>query len=305
MTFTPLSFINNHPGVNDGITLLVKRDDLVHPVIQGNKWRKLNLLANRIKNEKIPGVLTFGGPFSNHVHATALAGKLLGFKTAAILRGMAADFSNPTLRDAVEQGMELFAIPKREYDLKEQSESVRAVMAQFPGYFILPEGVATVDGVLGAAGISKELTQEQLPGQRLVVAVPAGTGSTAAGVIGGMEGQGEVLVFPAAAYGVSPATVRQMLQNSGFPDYQNFQFITDYLMGHFAQPDPEIITFAKDFEQENGFALDPFYTSRMMYGLFDLLKRNHFPPETVIVAVHTGGLQAWRGLESCQKGILK
>ena len=280
--------------------LHIKRDDLIHPTVQGNKWRKLHLVLQRLRDEGAIGVVSFGGAFSNSLHALAYAGPIFGLKTAAILRGVAADLGNPTLSDAAQQGMALFPVPKSAYDAQLSAPEVQAVLAQLPGYVVLPEGGATPEGLEGCAAIGREILSDfaDTPPEQLVVAVAAGTGCTAAGIVAGLGGVGQVLVFPAASYGVGPETVTAMLSEAGYPAYTNFQFFTEYIMGKFAQPHPDIRAFALQFEQENGIQLDPFYTARMLYGLRDLDQKGFFSPETLVVAVHTGGLQAWRGVLS-------
>jgi 1-aminocyclopropane-1-carboxylate deaminase len=281
------------------MTLHFKRDDLLHPTVQGNKWRKLHRLLARLRDEGAVGVVSFGGPFSNSLHALAHAGPVFGLPTAAILRGVAADFDNPTLADAQQQGMALFPVPKTAYDVKLDAPEVQAVLAQLPGYHILPEGGATPEGLRGCMDIATEILDEyaHVPLDKLYIAVPAGTGCTAAGIVAGMAGRGRVLVFPAANYGVDPSTVAAMLTESGYPIYQNYQFFPEFVMGKFARPATIILDHAAQFEAEHGFRLDPFYTSRMVYGLHQLEQRGFFQPDDVVVAVHTGGLQAWRGMD--------
>lgn len=279
------------------MTLHVKRDDLIHPTVQGNKWRKLHRTLARLQREGVPGVVSFGGAFSNSLHALAHAGPLFQLQTAAILRGVAADFSNPTLAEALRQGMRLFPVPKTEYDQKMDSPVVQAIVAQFPGFAIVPEGGATAEGLEGCADIAREIRAEfpDVPSERLFVAVPAGTGCTAAGILAGLEGFGTVLVFPAAAYGVNPGSIAQMLTEAGYPPRENFHFFTEFIRGKFARPHADILAFAHQFEQKKGIRLDPFYTSRMMYGIDQLEQSDFFPPDAVVVAVHTGGLQGWQG----------
>lgn len=294
---SPLQLIPDHPGLSAGIALYLKRDDLVHPVVQGNKWRKLQYALLRLQAEGRPGVLSFGGAFSNYLHALAQAGPLFGLQTVGVVRGLAADLSNPTLREAQAAGMALFPVPKAEYDQKERSLLVQAVIERFPDFAVLPEGGATEAGVQGCADIARELIlQLDLPKERpLVVAVPAGTGCTAAGIVSGMQGRGQVLVFPAAAYGISAETIRSMLPTDRKNDA--FTVLTDYLLGKFARPDPTVLQFAHQFEAQNGVQLDPIYTSRMLFGLYDLMEKGFFQKNTVVVAVHTGGLQGWNGVE--------
>lgn len=294
---SPISIIPEHPGTTAGIRLFLKRDDLIHPQVQGNKWRKVSLLFEKLQKAKVPGIITFGGPFSNYLHAVAYAGPAFGLKTVGIVRGSAADLHNPTLSDAAAQGMQLYPVSKNDYDLKEDSETVKKLIAQFPDYIIIPEGGATADGVEGCKSIITEIrNQAELHDSQLFVAAPAGTGCTAAGILVGMRPGEKLLVFPAARYGVSPDSIRSMAgtDTSTIPLY----FFREYIFGKFARPGNEIIEFAKKFHQNTGILPDPIYTSRMLFGLYDLMKKDYFPPGSTILAIHTGGLQGWRGFDN-------
>ena len=294
---SPLTLIHHHPGTSAQISLCLKRDDLLHPAIHGNKWRKLEPLITELQKGAYTGILTFGGPFSNHIHAVAAAGRLYGFSTAAIVRGQAADLSNPTLAFARSRGMQIFPVSKKDYDARTESAAVRGIKADFPGYFHLPEGGSTAAAAHNCMHISQEIIRQINPenGGLLFVAVPAGTGCTAAGVIAGLGDAGTVLVFPAAPYGVDEASIRERIAEILPRPAPDFKVIADYCRDGFAAFWPEWIDFAAEFYLENVVLLDPVYTVKMMYGLFDLLTKGFFPPGSTVVAVHTGGLQGWEG----------
>lgn len=293
---SPLEAIREHPGAPEGIRLYLKRDDLLHPEISGNKWRKLAPVAELLRTRSLQGVLSFGGPFSNHLHALAAAGKTYGFPTAAIVRGETADASNPTLSHARRCGMQLFFIAKKEYDLGEKSPEIQRIAALFPQYYHLPEGGNTIQAVQSCARITLEL-EAQLPADRgpLFVGVPAGTGCTAAGIAASLQTRGALLVFPAAPYGVSPESIENQARSLGNTPLTDLRFFKEYSFGKFATPHPELLEFEAVFRRQTGILLDPIYTLKMMYGLFDLLRKAYFPPGSCIVALHTGGLQGWDG----------
>lgn len=294
---SPLSLLPRHPGAAARITFYLKRDDLLHPVIHGNKWRKLEPLLGEVRAGHYKGILTFGGPFSNHLHAAAAAGRLYGFPTAAIVRGQAADLSNPTLSFARSRGMTIFPVSKKDYDAGAGSAVVRGIIADFPDYFLLPEGGSTPAAARNCMHIAREIiaqTQRKNTGP-LFVAVPAGTGCTAVGVIGGLGGQGTVLVFPAAPYGVDADAIRTRIAELSPGAAPDFRVMTDYGQDGFAAYRSEWIDFALDFYLENNVLLDPIYTLKMMCGLFEMLGKGYFPPGSTVVALHTGGLQGWAG----------
>ena len=296
---SPLTLISDHPGNKSDITLYVKRDDLLHPVVQGNKWRKLEPVVETLQRGEFEGVITFGGPFSNHIHAVASAGRHFGFPTAAVIRGSSVDLHNPTLAHAHACGMQLIPVSKKDYDAGPSGETVKNILEQYPRHYHLPEGGATRAAILNCSQIAAEILQ-QTPGvadaQRFV-AIPAGTGSTAAGVIGELGEQGSVLVFPAADYGISEARIRSGVEMAFSATCPPFECHTAYTFGHFAAFSPELIELTREFLSQTGILLDPVYTSKMMWGLFDLLAHGHFPKGAVITAVHTGGLQGWDGFK--------
>ena len=292
-----LSLIPDHPGNNAGITLYLKRDDLLHPTIQGNKWRKLQPVIRFMQEGKQRGILTYGGPFSNHIHAVAAAGKAYRFPTVAIIRGLSADFSNPTLSYALSCGMQLIPVTKQDYDTGAESAVIRQIIETFVDYYQLPEGGATVDAIQSCSVIASEIIA-QTPGmtpENRFVALPAGTGTTAAGVIGGLGQSGKTIIFPAAPHGVSESSIRSQIAEVFSNEAPDFEFRTDFIFGEFAAFHPELIEFVRVFLSQTGILLDPIYTAKMMWGVFELLEHSHFPDGSVITAVHTGGLQGWDG----------
>ncbi len=292
-----LHLLPDHPGRSAGITVYFKRDDLLHPTVPGNKWRKLEPVVQLIQNQQYAGILTYGGPFSNHLQAVAAAGQAYGFPTVGVVRGLAADLSNPTLAAAQAGGMELFPVTKQEYDGQENSPWKQELTNKFPGYYHLPEGGATPDAVTNCQRIAREIL-EQLPSEKLrslIVGVPAGTGCTAAGVIAGLAAAGKTRVFPAVNYGVNEATILDFLPDVKLSTAPDFQIIRDYTFGGFASPDPLLMDFVRSFQAQTGILLDPIYTSKMMFGVYDLLAKGAFPAGSTVVALHTGGLQGWAG----------
>lgn len=289
------------PELTEGRCLFIKRDDLLHPVVEGSKWRKLQPALAEIKEKGYAGLLTFGGPFSNHLHATAAAGKAMHIATVGIVRGVAADPGNPTLRFAAACGMKIFPVSKKGFDNKD--EEVQAIVQQFPDYFYLPEGGATPAAAAQcrdlATEIALQLAEHNVHPRRqpVWIAVPAGTGCTAAGLAAGWKWPGHVLIFPAAPYDLlkNPFATLLPADTVILPDVQ---WMSDYTDGKFARLTPEKSAFAALFHQKTGILPDPIYTVKMLFGLFDLLRKNYFPPQAVIVAVHTGGLQGWNGFEN-------
>jgi len=304
LPFSPLQIIPDHPGNNQGISLFIKRDDLLHPEIQGSKGRKLAALLSDIKQSYPGGLVTFGGAFSNHLHAVAVAGRIFGIPTFGVLRGEHVDLQNPTLRFCQENGMTLRPLAKAQYDACKAQEGA-PLRNEFPQCYFLPEGGNTPQALEACAAIPKEistqLSQEhpELSSQMLYLCTPAGTGCTAAGIVAGLAiPKSQVMVFPVSSHRFDSASVMGLLAktNLGDPKLKSrFSIIHDYTFGGFAKLHPPVIEFVHEFLEQTNILLDPIYTSKMLFGVFNMLAKGDFAPNSTVVALHTGGLQGWEG----------
>lgn len=308
---SPLEAIAEHPGNEAGISLFVKRDDVLHPEIQGNKWRKLAPVLEEVKKSYPGGIITFGGPYSNHLQAVAVAGRIYDIYTFGIVRGLYADPDNPTLRAARHNGMMLFPVSKQEYDsCKHRGEAL--IGREFPQYYILPEGGATPMGVESCAAITREIVTQLKqkkpalqPRRPLYICISAGTGCTAAGIADGFDKRkGQVLVFPVVNKGFDTQTILRLLDETRLRSQaemveleSRFSIVRDYEYGGFAKKHAPVLDFAGAFREKTGILLDPVYTAKMMYGVYDMLRKGDFLPGSTVVAVHTGGLQGWDGFK--------
>lgn len=273
-----------------GITLLVRREDLLHPEVSGNKWRKLkyNLLAAAEAGHD--NLLTFGGAFSNHIAAVAAAGKLFGFNTIGLIRGEEHFPLNPTLQQATANGMALHYLDRETYRQKNATEFLKKLKAQFGDFYLIPEGGTNNYALPGCAEIIAEI-QEPYD----VLCCSAGTGGTAAGLLTGLNRSKALLVFSALKGDFLKSEINQLTTCYNGKVYENWQLQTDYPFGGYAKVKPDLITFIRDFEQEFQIPLEPVYTGKMFYGLFDLIRKNYFRPGTTVMAIHTGGLQGRAG----------
>ncbi|MBK6995574.1 MAG: pyridoxal-phosphate dependent enzyme [Lewinellaceae bacterium] len=304
LPISPLQIILEHPGNNRGISLFIKRDDLLHPEIQGSKGRKLSALLPDIKQSHPGGLATFGGAFSNHLHAVAVAGRLFGIRTFGILRGEYVDLQNPTLRFCQENGMTLRPMAKAQYDAcKTQGEAL--LWDAFPECYFLPEGGNTPQALEACAAIPKEIATQlsqqhpELSGQAHYLCTPAGTGCTAAGIVAGLVSpKSEVMIFPVSSHGFDGANILDLLAKTGRegPEMESrFTINHEYTFGGFAKHHPPVIEFVRSFFQQTNILLDPIYTAKMLFGVFDMLAKGDFAPNSTVVALHTGGLQGWEG----------
>ena len=265
------------------VQLTIKRLDLIHPQISGNKFFKLkyNLLA--AQQQGFSQVLTFGGAFSNHIAATAFAAQHFGFQSIGMIRGeeLASQQFNPTLQAAHDLGMQLNFVSRSEYRLRHQAEYLQQLQQQYPQAFIIPEG--------GSNALAIQGTQEILSPDDLenydVICCAVGTGGTLAGIIESSSEQQHVLGFSALKGDFLKHDIQQ------WTDKSNWSLTDAYCCGGYAKTTLELLQFMQQFEQQHHIPLEQVYTAKMMMGILDLIQYHHFPAHTRILVIHTGGLQ--------------
>jgi 1-aminocyclopropane-1-carboxylate deaminase len=300
---TPLQQIETDLLTTKKIKLYIKREDLNHPTIQGNKYRKLKYNLTAAKAEGKMTLLTFGGAFSNHIFAAAAAGKAFGFRAIGVIRGERIEPLNPTLAYAEANGMTLHFVSRSAYRNKENADFIEDLKRQFGDFYLLPEGGSNALAVKGCAEIVDEIKIDFD-----VICSAVGTGGTLAGLILGAKGRGEVLGFSALKGGdFLKDEIEGLLKSKSENEIGNekWQLITDYHFGGYAKFKPELIDFMNDFKRQFGIQLEPIYTGKMMFGIFDLIQNDFFKPNTTIIAIHTGGLQGIEGFNERFGGILK
>lgn len=261
------------------VKLLVKREDLIHPTISGNKWRKLKGSLLSVKQDGYKGIITYGGAFSNHIHATAAAGQQFDIPTVGIIRGE-YDEQNPTLQFAKQSGMKLHFVTRSSYRQKEHSAEVQEILKVFDNYLVVPEGGSSKLAMHGLTDLAGEIIT--LPNLDLIT-VSAGTGMTAAGII--KYQPRPVDVFSALK---SDHLKNEIVELSG---KTSFSFNTDYHFGGYGKVDHELIDFINSFFTTTGIPLDPIYNGKAMYGIIDQIKTGKISSGTTVLHIHTGGLQ--------------
>jgi 1-aminocyclopropane-1-carboxylate deaminase/D-cysteine desulfhydrase-like pyridoxal-dependent ACC family enzyme len=273
-----------------GIRLMIKREDLIHPEISGNKWRKLKYNLIEAGKQHFSTLLTFGGAYSNHIYATAAAGKETGFKTIGIIRGEAPKTLNPTLQFAKECGMQLHFVSRTAYRDK------KAILSQIPldlkSVYILPEG-----GTNGLAlkGCSEIVTTFDSASNIDYWCVSCGTGGTVAGIITALPTDQKAVGFSALKGEFLKTEVEKLLLDFTDKKHQNWSINTNYHFGGYAKFDKTLIHFINEFKRKNQIQLDPIYTGKMFFGIYELIKKGYFPRGSTIMAVHTGGQQGILG----------
>lgn len=284
------SCINNQniPIQNTSLALEIKREDLIHPFISGNKYRKLKFNIKKAKNLNSKSLLTFGGAFSNHIAATASAGKEYGFSTIGVIRGEELEFKkdlNSTLQFAKSCGMHLKFISREDYITKANCDFIEKLRNEFGDFYLIPEG--------GTNNLAVKGCEEILQPQDLefdYVCCPVGTGGTISGLINASKANQKILGFPALKGDFLQQDIRK------FAVQENWQLITDYHFGGYGKIKPELITFINRFKKKYNIPLDPIYTGKMMFGIFDLIDKGFFSKNSKVLAIHTGGLQGITGM---------
>ncbi|MDA9339578.1 pyridoxal-phosphate dependent enzyme [Polaribacter sp.] len=274
------------------VELFIKREDLIHPFVSGNKFRKLKYNLHAAKEQQKEILLTFGGAFSNHIVATAIAARLSGFKSIGIIRGdeLGKDLaktlaSNSTLREAHNNGMIFKFVSRETYRRKSERVFQDQLKETFGDFYLIPEGGTNN---LAIKGCEEILTKEDSKFDYICCAV--GTGGTISGIINAAELHQKVIGFPA----LKGAFLQDEIQK--FTASENWQLATSYHFGGYAKYNEELIHFMNQFSKENKILLDPIYTGKMLFGILDLIAKNYFPSNSKIVAIHTGGLQGIEGV---------
>ncbi|MGB5666485.1 MAG: pyridoxal-phosphate dependent enzyme [Maribacter sp.] len=276
-----------------GISLFIKREDRIHPLISGNKYRKLKYNISKAKNEGFGTLLTFGGAFSNHIVATACAANENGFKSIGIIRGEELAFKwqeNPTLALATALGMQLKFIPRNHYKIKHTSIFIDELKAEFNDFYLIPEG-GTND--LAVKGCEEILTENDSDFN--IVCCSVGTGGTIAGIINSAYPEQHIIGFPALKGDFLKEDICKFANN------KNWELQTKYNFGGYAKMNIELCVFINDFKVKTQIPLDPIYTAKMIYGILDMVKKGEFKPNTKILAIHTGGLQGIAGMNTVLK----
>ena len=272
------------------INLYVLRLDMIHPHISGNKWYKLKYNLEEAKKQMKDTLLTFGGAYSNHIAATAAAGKEYGFKTIGIIRGdeLASPPApllgergevplNNTLRFAKECGMKLYFVSRAEYRKKDSPAFLTRILELPNNFYLLPEGGTNDIAIKGCAEILSliDISFDY-------VCCPVGTGGTLAGVISSLKGDQKAIGF-SVLKGVEFSALTSKI-------FETFEIRADYHFGGYAKHTPELLNFIAEFEKQNNIPLEHVYTGKMMFGIYDLIKKEHFAKGATVVAIHTGGL---------------
>jgi 1-aminocyclopropane-1-carboxylate deaminase len=261
------------------VKLYIKRDDLIHPEITGNKWRKLKYNLIEAREKGYNRLMTFGGAFSNHIYATSAAGKEFGFETTGLIRGEElTPISNEILMFSKINGMDLIFMPRLNYGFKDK------ISRQYKDdFYVIPEGGSNEFCIKGVVEMMDEIYDEITPDY---VCVAAGTGGTLAGIATGLRGETEALGFAVLKdKGLLYPAVARLTD-------AEFDVTTEYIFNNYGKTTPELMEFIMEFEKRNpDIKLEQVYTGKMMYGVYDMIKQGKFKENSTICVIHTGGLR--------------
>ncbi|MBL0616166.1 1-aminocyclopropane-1-carboxylate deaminase/D-cysteine desulfhydrase [Aeromonas veronii] len=285
---SPLQRLHHPLLIRSGVELWCKRDDLIHPTISGNKWRKLKYHLRHAKEHGKRHLLSFGGAYSNHIHALAAAGCQSGLRTTGIIRGEYDAVSNSTLRDARRWGMDLVFVDRQSYRRRQDPDW----LAQFdaPDTLIVPEGGSSPLAIPGVAELVGEV-----PFSPDLWVLPCASGGTLAGLIAGKRDREQILAIAVLKGGgfIADEVCRLHPAAANIPGWR---IALDHHDGGYAKFSPALWQWVQDFSATTALPLEPIYSGKAMWGLFRELAAGRIAPGCKIVFIHTGGIQGLAGL---------
>ena len=285
--FSPIHQIHHQLFDEQGLKVFIKRDDMIHPVISGNKWRKLKYLLKQAQAENKTHLVTFGGAYSNHVLATAAAAAKFGFKSTGFVRG--EEVNNDTLFLCRLHGMNLIFTDRDSY--RDKPALFKLHFADDNNAFFIDEGGASALATKGCSELVDELSETY---DHIFCA--CGTGTTAAGIINGLSERKLSTQFHGIPVLKNGEFLRAEIDNF-LERPSEYHLHTDYHFGGYGKVNDELIKFVKQFVAETGILIEPIYTGKMLYALYDLAAKNYFKPGSRILAIHTGGIWGLLGMK--------
>jgi 1-aminocyclopropane-1-carboxylate deaminase len=276
--------VHDHRLRQKNVRLLLKREDLIHPELVGNKWRKLKYNLIRAMEQGESTLLTFGGAYSNHIRATAAAGYHFGFKTIGIIRGEQHLPLNESLAHAVARGMTLVYMDRSTYRQNMHPDIVAALHERFGDFFLIPEGGSNTEALDGCAEIAREIDKDFD-----LICCPCGTGGTLAGISAELQEVQRALGFSVLKDGRFLGDEVSRLQQQRYGRvFNNWSIECEFHFGGFARRNAELTAFIDSFECRQSLRLEWIYVAKMLYGIFTLIERGVITDGTTVVALITG-----------------
>ena len=295
---SPLEKIHTRSCNNRNVKLFVKRDDLIHEVISGNKWRKLKFNVKQCQAMKYDGILTFGGAYSNHLLAAAAACQQEGIKSIGLVRGEELNFeSNHILKQCADLGMQLVFISREEYALRHEKEYHEELVLKFPSTMVIPEGGANYYGMIGCQEIMAE-TENNFD----FVFVAQGTTTTSCGILLSIPERTKLVAVPVLKGFDAEGEMRRMFSYSGFPSeiiddlMEQLTIMPDHHFGGYAKFNDDLLDRMEQIFDETNIPLDPIYTGKTFVAMLDFIESNDVR-DAKILFVHTGGIAGGKAVE--------
>jgi 1-aminocyclopropane-1-carboxylate deaminase len=281
---TPLIELTTTLSQERGLRLLVKREDLNHPFVSGNKWWKLKYNLEEAVRIGHDTLLTFGGAYSNHIFATAAAGKELGLKTIGIIRGEETLPLNHTLAFAENCGMKLHYVSREVYRKKTEPTFIQQLQKQFGNFYLIPEGGTNELAVKGCIEWAQQFNEIEFN----YLCLPVGTGGTMAGMVAGIAPSKKIIGFSSLKGGIFlEKEIRNLTSSKNYNGVVN----ADYHFGGYGKMTSELKNFIQEMQTSHQLPLDMVYMGKMIFGIFDLVRNNYFRRDSMVLILHTGGLQ--------------
>lgn len=295
---TPIEQIT-HPILKERkIELFVKRDDLIHPEMMGNKWRKLKYNLQQAQSLGKKTLLTMGGAYSNHIYATAAAGEAFNLRTIGIIRGdELSDDSNETLRFAKSKGMRLDFVDRKTFSTIRKNPE--PLLSNYPDAYFLPEGGTNE---LAIKGVKELLLESTLDFD--IIATAIGTGGTFCGLLSGAKVDQHVLGVSALKGDFIHEEIRTLLKKFKI-DNSNYSLQTTFHFGGYGKITNELIGFIDWFKENFHIPLDPIYTGKSFFGVWNMINNGKFKENLKIVLLHTGGLQGISGVNRKKEDLIR
>jgi 1-aminocyclopropane-1-carboxylate deaminase len=292
-TPSPEQVIKPHWANLQNIQISITRDDLLHPIISGNKWRKLKYALLEASENKVTHIVSFGGGYSNHLHALGYCCQQLGIRLSAIVRGNYSQNLSPMLRDLLSWGADVQYVDRVTYQQRTEPQYLQTLATKYPNALLIPEGGSQQQALKGVAEIIQELTQ-----QYDYILAPMASGGTLAGLIDGLAQTGNhdtsqilgIAVLKGQGY------LEQLVENllTDIHHKVEYSISHNYHFGGYAKSNNELNQFCAEFEKQTQIALEPVYSGKLFYALYQLTINGYFPAGSRVLALHTGGLQGAR-----------
>ena len=286
--------LNAFQLAHKGVSLHVLRLNLNDEISGGNKTYKLKYNLQAAKEKGRNTLVTFGGAFSNHIAATARTCKLQNIKAVGIIRGEIITPMNNTLKRAVNDGMKLIQVSRQWYRQIHdkdfyKSDAVKHLLFENninpDGCYIVPEGGNNAEGYKGCTEILNDINA----GYDTVVCA-VGTGTTLAGLAASIS-ENKIAIGIAVVQAADSLTKNVQLHLSESNSTAKYIIRHQYTFGGFGKSNAELKIFCELFTQKTNILIEPVYTGKLFYGIFDMLVKDQFNTGTKILAVHTGGCQ--------------